>query len=142
MTSTIRFLGATGTVTGLRYLIETDCARVLVDCGLFQGYKKLRERNWQPLPFDVKALGAVALTHAYMDHSGYVPELCEAGFAGKVSAAHRRAARGHRHLARGAPPATSCREGAAAILAWAALAGPLSARASSTLVRNRTRNPS
>lgn len=84
MTATISFLGAAETVTGSRYLVETDSARVLVDCGLFQGWKKLRERNWSTPPFDPSSLDAVVLTHAHIDHSGYVPKLCAAGFRGKV----------------------------------------------------------
>lgn len=84
MSTTITFLGAAETVTGSRYLIETDRARILVDCGLFQGFKKLRERNWGKLPFEPVSLDAVVLTHAHLDHSGYVPKLCKAGFTGSV----------------------------------------------------------
>jgi metallo-beta-lactamase family protein len=80
----IRFLGAADTVTGSRYLVETDTARILVDCGLFQGYKKLRERNWADPPFDPASLDAVLLTHAHVDHSGYLPKLVKLGFEGRV----------------------------------------------------------
>lgn len=80
----ITFHGATDTVTGSRYLVETDGARVLVDCGLFQGPKKLRLRNWAAPGFDAAALDAVILTHAHIDHSGYLPRLCKAGFRGPV----------------------------------------------------------
>ena len=80
----IRFLGAADTVTGSRYLVETEGARLLVDCGLFQGYKKLRERNWADPPFDPKSLDAVLLTHAHIDHSGYLPRLRKLGFRGPV----------------------------------------------------------
>ena len=80
----IRFLGAADTVTGSRYLVETGGARVLVDCGLFQGYKKLRERNWAAPPFDPASLDAVVLTHAHIDHTGYVPRLCKLGFRGPI----------------------------------------------------------
>jgi metallo-beta-lactamase family protein len=80
----LTFLGATGTVTGSKYLVESGGARVLVDCGLFQGVKQLRLRNRAPLPFDVRSLDAVVLTHAHLDHSGYLPLLVRDGFAGPV----------------------------------------------------------
>jgi len=80
----LTFLGATDTVTGSRYLVEHQDSRVLVDCGLFQGPKKLRERNWRALPFDAASIDAVVLTHAHIDHSGYLPRLCQAGFTGRV----------------------------------------------------------
>jgi len=80
----ITFLGATGTVTGSKYLVEANGIRVLVDCGLFQGLKRLRQRNWHPLPFDVSTLNAVILTHAHLDHSGYLPVLVKQGFNGPV----------------------------------------------------------
>lgn len=80
----IRFLGATDTVTGSCYLVETGRSKVLVDCGLFQGLKKLRERNWTKLRFDPAELDAVILTHAHIDHTGYLPRLCNLGFKGRV----------------------------------------------------------
>src|SRR5215208_458802 len=80
----LSFLGAAGTVTGSKYLIETSGQRCLVDCGLFQGLKPLRLRNWDPLPLDPKTLCAVLLTHAHLDHSGYLPLLVKNGFRGKV----------------------------------------------------------
>lgn len=80
----MHFLGAAGTVTGSRYLVESAKLRVLVDCGLFQGYKNLRLHNWQPPPFDPATLEAVLLTHAHLDHSGYLPVLMQHGFKGKV----------------------------------------------------------
>jgi metallo-beta-lactamase family protein len=80
----LSFLGAIDTVTGSRYLLRGAAAAVLVDCGLFQGPKKLRERNWVELPFDASKLDAVVLTHAHIDHSGYLPRLCKAGFTGPV----------------------------------------------------------
>ena len=70
MTLSITFLGGTGTVTGSKYLIETGEHRILVDCGLFQGYKLLRERNWAPFPVPPSSIDAVVLTHAHLDHSG------------------------------------------------------------------------
>ncbi|MCA9674677.1 MAG: MBL fold metallo-hydrolase [Dehalococcoidia bacterium] len=88
MTTRIQFLGATDTVTGSRYLVEARDARVLVDCGLFQGYRKLRERNWAGVPFDVSSLDAVVLTHAHIDHTGYVPKLCKLGFQGPIYCTH------------------------------------------------------
>ena len=83
---TISFLGAAETVTGSRYLLESDTSRVLVDCGLFQGYKKLRQRNWAPPGFTPASLDAVVLTHAHLDHSGALPLLVKQGFHGKVFA--------------------------------------------------------
>ena len=81
---TIRFLGATGTVTGSKYLVSAGGAALLVDCGLFQGYKQLRLRNWAPLPVNAAAIEAVVLTHAHIDHSGYLPLLARNGFKGKI----------------------------------------------------------
>ena len=78
------FFGAVGTVTGSRYLLEHAGERVLIDCGLFQGYKKLRERNWSEPGFEPASLSAVVLTHAHLDHSGYLPRLCESGFRGPI----------------------------------------------------------
>ncbi len=80
----IKFLGAAGTVTGSKYLLTARGKRLLVDCGLFQGYKQLRLRNWAPLPLDPRTLDAVILTHAHIDHSGYLPLLVKNGFAGPV----------------------------------------------------------
>ncbi|PTT91975.1 MBL fold metallo-hydrolase, partial [Pelomonas sp. HMWF004] len=73
----LRFLGGTGTVTGSKYLVEHDGRQLLVDCGLFQGLKQLRLRNWQPLPVPAAAIDAVVLTHAHIDHSGYLPRLVD-----------------------------------------------------------------
>ncbi len=80
----IQFLGATGTVTGSKYLVEHAGRRILVDCGLFQGYKPLRLRNWAPFPVDPASLDCVILTHAHLDHTGYLPLLAKSGYAGKV----------------------------------------------------------
>lgn len=80
----LTFLGAAGTVTGSKYLVETEDARFLVDSGLFQGPKPLRELNRRPLPVDVATLDAVVLTHAHLDHSGYLPALIKQGFHGPV----------------------------------------------------------
>jgi metallo-beta-lactamase family protein len=82
--ASISFWGGVGTVTGSKYLIETDRARVLVDCGLFQGLKELRERNWQEPPFDPRALNAILITHAHIDHTGYLPRMVRHGFHGPV----------------------------------------------------------
>jgi metallo-beta-lactamase family protein len=80
----IRFLGAAGTVTGSKYLVEHEGKSLLVDCGLFQGFKQLRLRNREPLPVEPHHIGAVILTHAHLDHSGYLPLLANEGFHGKV----------------------------------------------------------
>lgn len=80
----ITFLGAAGTVTGSKYLVESGAARVLVDCGLFQGLRELRRRNWDPLPVDPASIDAVVLTHAHLDHTGYLPRLVSQGFTGPV----------------------------------------------------------
>jgi metallo-beta-lactamase family protein len=80
----LTFLGATGTVTGSRYLIEHESQRLLIDCGLFQGYKQLRLKNWAPPPFDSRTIKAVLLTHAHLDHSGYLPLLVKQGFRGAI----------------------------------------------------------
>ena len=82
--ASIEFWGGVGTVTGSKYLVVTDKARVLVDCGLFQGLKELRERNWQDPPFDPRSLNAVLITHAHIDHTGYLPRLVKQGFHGPV----------------------------------------------------------
>jgi metallo-beta-lactamase family protein len=80
------FLGATETVTGSRFLVEAASARVLVDCGLYQGVKELRLRNWEPFPVDPASLDAVVLTHAHVDHCGYLPALAQLGFEGPILA--------------------------------------------------------
>ncbi|MBI2379509.1 MAG: MBL fold metallo-hydrolase [Gammaproteobacteria bacterium] len=80
----LQFFGATGTVTGSRYLVTEGKTRVLVDCGLFQGVKALRLRNWTPFPVRASDIDAVVLTHAHLDHSGYLPRLIHEGFAGPV----------------------------------------------------------
>src|SRR5262249_14388066 len=81
--ASLTFLGAAGTVTGSKHLLETGTNRVLVDCGLFQGLKELRERNWQPLPIQPEDIDAVILTHAHLDHCGYLPRLVAQGFKGR-----------------------------------------------------------
>jgi metallo-beta-lactamase family protein len=82
----LTFLGGTGTVTGSKYLLEHDGRRLLVDCGLFQGLKQLRLRNWDSFPVLPSSIDAVVLTHAHLDHSGYVPRLVRQGFRGRVYA--------------------------------------------------------
>ena len=84
----LSFLGGAGTVTGSKYLLERDGRRILVDCGLFQGFKQLRERNWAPLPVDPATIDAVLLTHAHLDHSGYLPLLVRDGFKGPIISTH------------------------------------------------------
>ncbi len=80
----LTFLGAAGTVTGSKHLLEVEGRRVLVDCGLFQGLKELRLRNWAPLPVEPASIDAVVLTHAHLDHCGYLPRLVAGGFRGRV----------------------------------------------------------
>jgi len=82
----LTFLGGVGTVTGSKYLVEYNGRRVLVDCGLFQGFKQLRLRNWNPPPFAPSSIDAVLLTHAHLDHSGYLPLLVKQGFKGPIHA--------------------------------------------------------
>src|SRR5688572_14118461 len=80
----LTFMGAARTVTGSKYLLDLDGRKILVDCGLFQGLKELRLRNWQPLPFDPSDLAGVVLTHAHLDHTGYLPRLVADGYHGRV----------------------------------------------------------
>ncbi len=82
--NSLSFLGATETVTGSRYLIESNGKRILIDCGLFQGYKNLRLKNWQEFPVPPDTIDMVLITHAHLDHSGYVPALVKHGFRGQV----------------------------------------------------------
>ena len=86
MAPTLTFLGANATVTGSRHLVEHEGRRMLVDCGMFQGYKQLRLRNWAAPPFDPRTLDAVVLTHAHIDHSGWLPRLVALGFRGPIHA--------------------------------------------------------
>ena len=81
---TIQFLGAAGTVTGSRYLLSFQETKVLVDCGMFQGLKELRLKNWANFPVEPASIDAVVLTHAHLDHCGYLPRLVKLGFAGPV----------------------------------------------------------
>jgi metallo-beta-lactamase family protein len=80
----LTFLGGAGAVTGSKFLVETQEARVLLDCGLFQGARELRRLNWDPFPLPAPEISAVVLTHAYLDHCGYLPALARQGFAGRV----------------------------------------------------------
>ena len=87
----LHFLGAAGTVTGSRYLVDSGRARVLVEAGLFQGLRELRDRNWAPFPVDPRSIDAVVLSHAHLDHIGYLPVLIRHGFHGPVYATHHTA---------------------------------------------------
>jgi len=80
----IHFLGAAGTVTGSKFLIQTNGSSILIDCGMFQGLKELREKNWDYLPVDVASIDVVLLTHGHLDHTGYLPRLVKQGFRGKI----------------------------------------------------------
>lgn len=84
MDVTVKFLGAAGTVTGSRYLLEIGTFKLLFDCGLFQGLKELRLRNWEPFPIDAKSIDAVVISHAHIDHTGYLPRLVKEGFKGPI----------------------------------------------------------
>lgn len=88
MSLSLSFLGAAGTVTGSRFLLEREGRLVLVDCGLFQGQRELRQRNWAPFPVDPASIDAVLLTHAHIDHSGYLPALVRDGFKGRIYCSH------------------------------------------------------
>ncbi len=80
----IHFLGAAGTVTGSKFLIETSEKNLLIDCGMFQGLKELREKNWEQLPIGVSEIDVVLLTHGHLDHTGYLPRLVKQGFRGNI----------------------------------------------------------
>ena len=84
----LTFIGAASTVTGSKHLLEIDNLKILIDCGLYQGIKNYRTRNWQSLPFDIAQLDAVLLTHAHIDHSGYIPLLYKQGFRGPIFCSH------------------------------------------------------
>ena len=90
MSPALTFLGAAGTVTGSQHLLEDGARRLLLDCGLFQGLKELRARNWAPPRVDPTTLDAVLLSHAHIDHSGYLPRLVRSGFTGPVFCTIRR----------------------------------------------------
>ena len=81
---TLRSLGGAGTVTGSKHLLEADGKRILVDCGLFQGVKNLREQNWEHLAVEPATIDAVVITHAHLDHTGYLPRLVREGFSGPI----------------------------------------------------------
>ncbi|MGC2313494.1 MAG: MBL fold metallo-hydrolase, partial [Candidatus Acidiferrales bacterium] len=82
----ITFLGAVGAVTGSKYLVEAGGKRLLVDCGLFQGPKELRQKNWDRLPIDPASIDWIVLTHAHIDHTGYLPRIVKDGFRGPIYA--------------------------------------------------------
>src|SRR5688500_7294327 len=86
--ASITFLGAAHTVTGSKHLLDTGTSKVLFDAGLFQGLKELRERNWQNLPIAAKEIDAIVLTHAHLDHVGYLPRLVSQGYRGRVFCTH------------------------------------------------------
>jgi len=84
MAASLTFLGGVRTVTGSKYLVRSGGRGILIDCGLFQGLSSLRRRNWEPPPLELDALDAVVLTHAHLDHSGYLPALARAGWRGRI----------------------------------------------------------
>src|SRR5579859_674230 len=82
----LTFLGAAGSVTGSKYLVEAAGKKLLVDCGLFQGTNELKERNFKPLPVDPKTIDYAVLTHAHLDHTGWLPVLARDGYRGPIFA--------------------------------------------------------
>ena len=80
----LKFLGASGTVTGSKFYLETPELNIMIDCGMFQGLKELREKNWEPLPIDASKIDVVLLTHGHLDHTGYLPRLVKEGFNGPI----------------------------------------------------------
>ena len=80
----VHFLGAAGTVTGSKFLIEVFDKKILIDCGMFQGLKELRQLNWKELPIDVAQIDIILLTHGHLDHTGYLPRLLKQGFKGRI----------------------------------------------------------
>ena len=84
----LTFVGGAGTVTGSKTLLDTSGGRLLIDCGLFQGRKALRLQNWDDFPVEPASIEAVVLTHAHIDHCGYLPRLVQAGFSGPVYCTH------------------------------------------------------
>ncbi len=80
----VHFFGAAGTVTGSKFLIETPQYKILIDCGMFQGLKELREQNWKDFPIDASTIDIVLLTHGHLDHTGYLPRLVRQGFRGRI----------------------------------------------------------
>src|SRR5262249_43347649 len=82
--ATVQFLGAAGTVTGSKHLIRSGGKAVMLDCGMFQGLKALRERNWAKWPVDVRNVNAVVISHAHIDHTGHLPLLTRQGYRGPI----------------------------------------------------------
>ncbi|MFT5735967.1 MAG: metallo-beta-lactamase family protein, partial [Maribacter sp.] len=80
----VNFLGASGTVTGSKFYLETPELNLMIDCGMFQGLKELRKLNWEPLPIDVSKIDFVLLTHGHLDHTGYLPRVVKEGFKGEI----------------------------------------------------------
>ena len=80
----VKFLGGTRTVTGSKYLLEIDHFKILIDCGIFQGEKEIRDRNWTKFPVNIEEIDAVILTHAHLDHSGYLPKIVKEGYNGSI----------------------------------------------------------
>ncbi|RPJ77136.1 MAG: MBL fold metallo-hydrolase, partial [Alphaproteobacteria bacterium] len=80
----LQFVGATQDVTGSMTIIHSEKGKILIDCGLYQGTKEEEKKNWLPLPFNPKEISAVILTHAHLDHSGYIPRLVKLGFRGSI----------------------------------------------------------
>ncbi|MCK5393739.1 MAG: MBL fold metallo-hydrolase, partial [Candidatus Omnitrophica bacterium] len=79
----IQFLGAAQNVTGSRFILETKCSRILIDCGLYQE-RELRNRNWEKFPVNPTSINSIILTHAHIDHCGYLPKIVKEGFTGRI----------------------------------------------------------
>jgi len=107
MSAKLTFLGAAGTVTGSRFLLQVNNRHYLVDCGLFQGGRRLKRMNWDPFPLPPEQVDAILLTHAHIDHTGYLPRLVRQGFRGSIYATEATCRPGADHASRTRPTCRS-----------------------------------